>query len=267
MKRRSRHEWLLLLKRFVYKRYGEPYRMQGNTLRFLPGTRPIRLKHLRSKNGVARNDALQIRLFSSNIVEGDTVIDIGAHCGQYAILMAALCGQTGRVIAFEPDPYARHVLLHNLKLNPLIKPPVVESYAVAETDGEAVLFSRGGNSQSSLVRSGVEFSGSDKSEAVPVVVRSLDSYLFENRVPAPRWVKIDAEGAEIKILMGARRLLSSNAGIVCELHPYAWPEFGDTFSDLKTLAAASGRRIRYLDPSREIGNVAEYGTVILERQS
>jgi hypothetical protein len=62
-------------------------------------------------------------------------------------------------------------------------------------------------------------------------------------------------------------VLSSHAGIVCELHPYAWPEFGATLSDLKELAAASGRRVRYLDQQAEIGSAAEYGAVILERRS
>lgn len=262
----SRHEIALTVKRLVYGRHGEPYRIAGHTLRYLPGTRPVRLRHLHSKNGVARYDALQIQLLSTSLVAGDTAIDIGAHCGQYTILMAALCGQSGRVVAFEPDPQARKMLLQNLHLNPRIKTPVVEAYAVADAAGEALLYSRGGNSQSSLVRSGVEFSATDKSEELLVPLVSLDSYLFDRNVPDPRWVKIDAEGAEIRILKGAKRVLSSNAAIVCELHPYAWPEFGSTLFDLKELAAASRRRIRYLDREAEIGSCAEYGTVVLERQ-
>ena len=63
-----------------------------------------------------------------------------------------------------------------------------------------------------------------------------------------------------------KRILSSNAGIVCELHPYAWPEFGNTLTELKDMAAASGRRIRYLDQDSEIGEEAEYGTVLLGRR-
>lgn len=78
-------------------------------------------------------------------------------------------------------------------------------------------------------------------------------------------MKIDAEGAEICILKGAKRVLASSTKVVCELHPYAWPEFGNTLSELKDSAAAAGRRIRYLDQTAEIGEQAEYGTVLLER--
>ena len=123
-----------------------------------------------------------------------------------------------------------------------------------------------GNSQSSLARSAVEFSAAHNTEEIQVPIVTLDSYLLERNLPEPRCVKIDAEGAEIRILKGAKRILFSNADLVCELHPYAWPEFGNTLAELKDLAAAAGRRIRYLDQTTEIGEQVEYGIVLLERQ-
>jgi FkbM family methyltransferase len=216
-------------------------------------------------DAVARYDALQIKLFSSCLVEGDTALDIGAHYGVYSVLMAALCGQTGRVVAFEPDPYAREVLEKNLNLNPWIKRPLIEACACSDSDGEGTLFSCGGNAQSSLVRSAVRSSPTRNAEELRVPLVTLDSYVLEHNLPEPRWVKIDAEGAEIRILKGAQKVLRGNAAILCELHPYAWPEFGSTLAELKNLAAAAGRRIRYLDQDTEIGEQAEYGTVLLER--
>ena len=93
----------------------------------------------------------------------------------------------------------------------------------------------------------MEFSAATDREEIRVPLVTLDSYLSEHNLPEPRCVKIDAEGAEIRILKGAKQVLASNADIVCELHPYAWPEFGNTLAELKDLAAAAGRRIRYLD--------------------
>jgi FkbM family methyltransferase len=265
MQGRFRHQATLTLKRMFYAGRGEPFRIQGRTLRYIPGTRPTRLKYANSENDwVARYDALQLRLISENLSEGDTAIDIGAHCGQFAILMAALCGSKGRVVAFEPDPYARVALARNIKLNPSIKPPQVETLAVSDCSGEAFLYSRNGNSNSSLAASGLGSPGL-ASEKIPVTTVSLDDYLSERHFPQSRWVKIDAEGAEIRILRGAQRCLSGNAGIICELHPYAWAEFGTSFNELKSLAAASGRRIRYLDQDNEIGDLPTYGAVVLER--
>ena len=68
--------------------------------------------------------------------------------------------------------------MKNLSLNPdLKKLPFIESCACSDEIGEALFFSRGGNSQSSLVRSGVEFSPEHKSEEIPVAIVTLDSYL------------------------------------------------------------------------------------------
>lgn len=135
-------------------------------MRYLPGTRPVRLRYTRSQNRVARYDSLQVAWLSSHLTEGDTAVDIGAHYGSYSILMAAKCGQSGHVIAFEPDPYAREVLAINLGLNPNIRRPKVEMCALSDEIGEATLFSRGGNSQSSLARSAVEFSAAHTSEEI-----------------------------------------------------------------------------------------------------
>jgi FkbM family methyltransferase len=260
-----RHQLVLGLKRAFYSGRGEPYRIGGNTLRYLPGSRPVRLRYSRSPNSVTRYDALQVVWLSNHLTKGDIAIDVGAHHGTYSVLMAAKCGQTGHVVAIEPDPYSREVLVRNIGLNPGIKPPVVEVCACSDEIGEATLFCRRGNSQSSLARSGVDFSAAHGSEEIRVQLVTLDSYLSECNLPEPRCVKIDAEGAEIRILKGAKQVLASNADVVCELHPYAWPEFGNTFAELKDLAAAAGRRIRYLDQDTEIGDKAEYGTVLLER--
>lgn len=259
------HRLVLGLKRALYGARGEPYRIEGHTLRFVPGTRPVRMKYAHSRNSNARYDALQVKWLTSHLHEGDIALDIGAHCGMYSILMAAKCGQTGQVVAFEPDPYARKLLDENLRLNPHLKRPIVERSACSDEVGDAILFSRGGNAQSSLARSGVEFSPSHKSDEIRVSTVTLDAYLSEHRLPVPRCIKIDAEGAEIRILKGAKQILESGAEVVCELHPYAWPEFGSTLADLKQMAAAAGRRIRYLDQDADIGDQAEYGTVALEK--
>jgi hypothetical protein len=75
------------------------------------GTRPEKLRYAHSVGDpVARYDALQVEFFAESLVKGDIAVDVDAHYGVYSIIMAALCGQNGLVVAFEPDPYAREVL-------------------------------------------------------------------------------------------------------------------------------------------------------------
>jgi FkbM family methyltransferase len=252
------------IKRRIYARRGEPYRVQGQTLRYIPGSRPVRLRYKNSSNAIVRYDALQVELLSTSLMPGDTAIDIGAYGGQYCILIAAMVGDNGNVIAFEPDPYALELLRKNLELNPRLKRPRIENIALSDADGDAILYSRGGDSRSSLVRCAVDFRQDHHVEKIRVRTARLDSYLAQNKIPTPTWVKIDAEGAEIRILQGATTLLRGSAQIICELHPYAWNEFGNEFAELKDLVSSSGRRMRYLGSECEMTQ-PEYGSVLIER--
>ena len=254
------HRAVTAAKRLIYWR-GEPYRIDGRTLRFVPGTRPIRLKYASAENWVNRYDALQLLWMWERLSDGDTAIDIGAHVGIYSVLMAAKCGQRGKVIAFEPDPYSRQVIAQNLRLNPNVKPPRVEASACSDQPGTGTFFSGHGDGRSALVASiGIS------PEAITVPVVALDEYIRQHRLQ-PRVVKIDSEGAEIKILRGATQLLESDAAILCELHPYAWPQFGDTFSELKEVLERSGRWMHYLDSDQPLTADPRYGMVVLEKAS
>jgi FkbM family methyltransferase len=256
---------VLTLKGLLYGRRGEPYRIGAHTLRFVPGTRPVRLRYRNSPNDVTRYDALQLQYLADNVKAGDTAIDIGAHHGQDALLMSVFCGASGRVAAFEPDPYAREILMRNLELNPGVPAIQVVSAACSDREGEAVLYSSGGNSNSSLTRAGLGGRGDAAVQELKVPLVTLDGWIGRQPGSRPRWVKIDVEGAEIRVLKGARELLASDAHILCELHPYAWSAFGDTLEELKSVVAAAGRRIRYLDQEHELGEEATYGIALLER--
>jgi FkbM family methyltransferase len=256
---------VLFGKRLVYGRRGEPYTVDGHTLRYVPGTRPVRASYMKALDAVARYDALQVAWLCANLNEGDHALDVGACYGAYSILMAAKCGHSGSVTAFEPDPQARRVLATNLRLNPALRQPTVESYACSDVQCQATLFSCGGNSQSSLARSAVEKPNASRAQEISVSLVTLDSYIERHCSKPIRCVKIDTEGAEIRILKGASRLLAGSASIICELHPYAWPELGNSLDELKSLVQDSGRRLRYLDEDRPIGDHAHYGTVALEQ--
>lgn len=226
--------------------------------------RPIRLKYLSSPNVNSCNDAWQVKILSESLNEGDVCLDIGAYVGQYSVIMAAFCGVSGQVYSFEPDPYARVLLEKNIDLNPSLKRPIVESVACSDQVGQTVLFSKGGNAQSSLVRSAVEFD-EQQAEQIAIHTTTIDHFLESKGIREPAWVKIDAEGAEIRILKGAGKLLSSNARIICELHPYAWAEFQNTYDELKDMIAAAGRKMRLLSTREPAPHNPEYSTVIIER--
>jgi len=260
------HRLVLAAKRCVFAGRGEPFRVGSKTLRFVPGTRPVRLRYQTSDNSINRYDAMQLAWILNNLREGDIALDVGAHGGQCAIAMAERCGTTGTVIAFEPNPLARALLLRNINLNPSIKSPTVESFACSDTtDGITNLYQSGSSANSGLVLTSDGESAREENITFRVPVTTLDFYLGRRGIPEPHLVKIDTEGAEIRILHGAESLLASGAVILCELHPYAWSRFGNSLNELKGLLARYGRYMRYLDEQSEVGDDAHYGIVMLER--
>lgn len=255
---------VMAAKKLLYARKGEPIEYGPHKLRYVPGTRPIRLSYRDAADVITRNDARQLQFFLDRVKTGDLVLDIGGHVGQYAVLFSSLAGEAGRVVTFEPDAAARKILLRNLALNSCGERVKVEGIALSDSDGTHSFFSRGGDSMSSLARSGLGNNAAalDVTEHVVTTMR-LDDYLTRNGLGFPQWIKLDTEGAEINILRGARELLKSGAVIVCELHPYVWNEFGTTFEELLQLVRESGRTIRYLDEEQKIEHGAVYGATII----
>jgi FkbM family methyltransferase len=143
----------------------------------------------------------QIEIIIQLTKKSSTVVDIGAWLGTYSILLSFLVGQEGIVYAFEPDPRARKVLLSNLSLNQ-IRNVKVMPYCVSDTSGEAILRStRWGNSASSIIL----YSQEDHVKSLPVRKISLDDYFASERLAG---MKVDAQGAELMILRGAKKVIN-----------------------------------------------------------
>jgi len=258
------HKRIIEAKKFWYGNQGEPIQYGNHKLRYVAGTRPVRMKYIDSPDVVVRNDVRQIGFFLDNVKSGDFVLDIGGHFGQYAVLLGALVSESGRVVSFEPDPQARQTLLKNLELNNLQQRVEIEDVALFDRNGNHTFFSNGADSMSSLARSGLgENAASANVVEYQVATMRLDDYLAGRNLTNPSFAKLDTEGAEINILKGAPNLLQSNITILCELHPYAWPEFGTDFDELLQLVETAGKKIEYLDPSQRIADGEVYGAAII----
>lgn len=254
---------VLVLKRCLYARRGEPYRFGDRTLRFVPGTRPVRMSYRDAECTGVRNDALQVALVLDHLREGDLALDIGAHAGQYGVLMTSRCGQSGRVVCFEPDPDARVKLEANVRLNPDCKAPEVVPAACSDRVGTVTFYTQGGNSQSSIAKSALPTDRTHREIQVGTI--RLDDWLGARGYGTPALVKVDTEGAEIHVLRGMPCVLASPALVVCELHPFAWEEFGVSFGQLADIVAESRREMRWLDSGEIVKEPVKYGTVLIRR--
>jgi FkbM family methyltransferase len=172
---------------------------------------------------------------------GMTVLDIGAHHGFYSLLAAGKVGSAGRVIAFEPSPREREKLLRNIALNGYTNIQV-EDCALADAAGQQELVIVGGINTgcNSLRPPNVK----EPTSAVAVRVETLDAYLAQHRLPPVDFIKLDAEGAELAILKGARRLLESRPRpvIQCELEEVRTRPWGYHPGEIVSLLDTMGYR-------------------------
>lgn len=138
----------------------------------------------------------QTALFREWLRPGDTLLDVGAHAGYYSLLSSRLVGERGAVWAFEPNPANCAWLRRHVELNRL-ENVSVEELAVSDRAGTArFAFGRG---------SGTGRLAADGTFAVQTV--TLDEFCARRDI-RPTAVKIDVEGGELRVLAGARHLLT-----------------------------------------------------------
>lgn len=124
----------------------------------------------------------------------DTVIDIGAHVGVFA-LRAAREADRGLVLAFEPTEENFQRLQVNLKLNGFPRALRIQKAAIGANSGEARI---GLSNESAAMHSFHLPTTSGRTELVPVL--ALSKVLKENGIEQVDLLKVDCEGAEYDIL-------------------------------------------------------------------
>jgi FkbM family methyltransferase len=255
---------IAVMKKVWYAGRDESLDIAGHKLRYVPGTRPVRPSYRDDPDVIVRNDAQQLLYFAENIKRGETVVDVGANVGQYAVLFGAIVGPAGQVVSFEPDRDSRALLERNVEINGFGGRIKVEPMALFAKVGTHSFYSRIGDAMNSLEREGLG-TNSGLSDVRETIVHTipLDDYLVSNGLSDPDWLKIDAEGAEINVLRGARRALHGKTRIVCELHPYAWKSFGTSYDELEAIVAQAGRRITSLDGTPREPGRPDYGAVVI----
>ncbi len=131
---------------------------------------------------------------------GDTIFDVGAHCGVSVYYFSKAVGPSGRVIAFEPDKLNHSQLLKNIDRHGLSNVTTVRA-AIAGTSGTAHFHSEG-TQGSGLSR---HFG---RPSFLPVdMVETITLGDAFDKWGVPNFCKIDIEGAEIEALAGAQERL------------------------------------------------------------
>ncbi len=167
----------------------------------------------------------------SIIKPGMHILEIGANCGVFSLLMAHRTGPTGSVLSFECDPELAQIVRDNLEINGLANIGTVDERAVSDKAGTLRFFSALHHRGNGTLVEGLEQIPRMSQERREIEVQSttIDDILKE-RNGSFDLVKIDAEGAETAIFRGGTSLFADRGRplqVVVEFAPAFISSAGD----------------------------------------
>jgi FkbM family methyltransferase len=184
-------------------------------------------------------------LLGSVLQPGDTFIDVGAHVGYFSMLASCLVGPTGKVFSFEPDLRNHEHLLEHIQMNGAthVHPAsmavggsesVAEFWVNDDNDGGHALWNVGNHPFNEKSR--------QSQRTRRVFMTSLDGFFGNRDLGSLKAIKIDAEGAEVGVLAGARELLARHRVpfIVAEVNRFGLEAMGASEAQLRDLMTSLG---------------------------
>ena len=218
------------------KAFGEDYHVMADTI--FPNYRKFRLPKKGCLSEIVRyTDYVQLHSVVNYVMQlknQPTIIDIGAHHGAYAVILGKIVRKLGgRFIAVEPNPQSFDVLKQNIRLNKLENTVVCEQIAIADKTGYMNIDLLGSQSRLTLQQS---------DNCCVAEVTTLEQLLKKHEVNYVDLLMIDVEGAELLVLRGFPWQTVKVGRIFCELHPYAWKDFGYNSEDMTDFLISRGYR-------------------------
>jgi FkbM family methyltransferase len=165
-----------------------------------------------------------------HIPEGGTVIDIGAFIGDHTIAYANKVGKCGWVIAFEPNPAAFECLQHNMS----------SLHQVNCINGGV------GESNESI---GLEIHPHNAGATYPTEAGKIKCQTIDGLGDINiDFIKIDAEGFEVKILKGGKnKITTCKPVMLIEVNSGALERAGTSVGELLVLLAQYGYTFENID--------------------
>ncbi len=145
----------------------------------------------------------EMRLISPYLTQGDVVVDVGANLGFMSGIFSTLIGAKGRVYSFEPSPLVYSKLLQVITSN---RYDNVSAYNLGcgSKDQSLVLHGSSSSGGASLRPNPRSENPAHGVQTVQVV--RLDDFLGP-KLERLDFLKIDTEGFEDEVLLGAERTL------------------------------------------------------------
>lgn len=179
----------------------------------------------------------------------DLFVDIGANVGIYTILASGEI--KARTIAIEPIPMTYKFLNDNLNVNGITDKVVSLNIGLGKQES-TIQFTKSLDTVNHVAVEGED-------DVIDIAVKSLDDIITE----IPNFLKLDVEGFETEVLLGASRVLSSPElnTLVIELNG-SGNRYGYNDIDIhKTLLKYGFKPFKYNPFFKELSELSTYNKV------
>jgi len=192
----------------------------------------------------------EIKLLRAIVKEGDTVVDVGAHIGTFAVPLAKAAGPSGVVYAFEPQRMVFQLLTGNVALNSLSN-VLTFRQAVGETEVAAVqiaaldpeanqnwgafsIKTASARGDGEPLRDSDNHVLSELNTVAAVLGNTVSQTTIDAlKLPDCKLIKVDAEHMEVEVLKGGWNTVTRlRPYLFLERHPQSTSETMQVLDDL-----------------------------------
>ncbi len=139
---------------------------------------------------------------------GGVFVDVGSCVGVYSLKAAKYIGEAGVVLALEPFPDVLSILYKNVRANGFTNIRLRNICAGETTESSSLWMNSNKPNSFSLVKSDAGAS------SISTFTMALDDLFKYEKLDRLDYLKVDAEGAEQKVLEGAHKILKKYRPII-----------------------------------------------------
>lgn len=162
------------------------------------------------------HEPLTTHLMINELKQDMICVDLGSNIGYYAVIESNLIGETGKIFAIEPSPVNFPVLKSNLE-NQKMNNFLAFNIAIGDKNEEMEFIISSKSNWSKIRMNNEKINPEDKIIKIPV--KTLDSFVNENNITKIDILRMDVEGFEYNILLGANKILEKfKPKIFVEIH-------------------------------------------------
>lgn len=181
----------------------------------------------------------EIAFFRRHFEPSMTLADVGANVGLYTGLALATPKFSGTILSIEPDVDSRSYLEKTIAANPVRSPARAQMIASAVSDrsGRVPFYRNPENHGDNRL-----YADPVLQESGTVTTETLDQICQNQEIGALDFLKIDVQGAEARVLAGAKNILAASSRVILmtEFWPHGLTRCGSDPQEYLRLLEARG---------------------------